>query len=187
MPEAVWAIRLLVLTGCRLREIQTLQWVHVVFDQSELRLPDSKTGAKIVQIGQAAVTVLKSIPRLADNPYVIAGRKRGGYLTDLQKPWRRIRKAAGLDGVRIHDLRHSFASDALEMGADLTMIGRMLGHSDIKTTSRYAHLKRENVRISTDKVAERISTVLAGRKETTIEADAIALAVSDDAEKQIAA
>ncbi|MFT9089924.1 MAG: tyrosine-type recombinase/integrase [Gluconacetobacter sp.] len=187
MPEAVWAIRLLVLTGCRLREIQTLQWVHVVFDQSELRLPDSKTGAKIVQIGQAAVTVLKSIPRLADNPYVIAGRKKGGYLTDLQKPWRRIRKAAGLDGVRIHDLRHSFASDALEMGADLTMIGRMLGHSDIKTTSRYAHLKRESVRLSTDKVAERISTVLAGRKETTIESDGIALAVSDDAEKQIAA
>ncbi|GAB31889.1 phage DNA recombinase [Acetobacter pasteurianus subsp. pasteurianus LMG 1262 = NBRC 106471] len=163
MPEAVWAIRLLVLTGCRLREIQTLQWSHVFFDQSELRLPDSKTGAKIVQIGQAAINVIKSIPRLKDNPYVITGRKKGGYLTDLQKPWRRIRKAAGLEGVRIHDLCHSFASDALEMGTDLTMIGRMLGHSDIKTTARYAHLKRENVRLSTNLVSEKISAALLGR------------------------
>ncbi|WP_456304855.1 tyrosine-type recombinase/integrase [Acetobacter oryzifermentans] len=162
MPEAVWAIRLLVLTGCRLREIQTLQWSHIFFDQSELRLPDSKTGAKIVQIGQAAINIIKSVPRLEDNPYVIAGRKKGGYLTDLQKPWRRIRKAAGLEDVRIHDLRHSFASDALEMGADLTMIGRMLGHSDIKTTARYAHLKRENVRLSTNLVSEKISAALLG-------------------------
>ncbi|WP_415479381.1 site-specific integrase [Acetobacter syzygii] len=162
MPEAAWAIRLLILTGCRLREIQTLQWSHVFFDRSELRLPDSKTGAKIVQIGQAAMNVIKSIPRLEDNPYVITGRKKGGYLTDLEKPWRRIRKAAGLDDVRIHDLRHSFASDALEMGADLTMIGRMLGHSDIKTTARYAHLKRENVRLSTNLVSEKISAALLG-------------------------
>ncbi|NHN89454.1 site-specific integrase [Acetobacter conturbans] len=160
MPEAAFAIRLLTLTGCRLREIQTLQWAHVFLDQAELRLPDSKTGAKIVQIGHAAVEILKSIPRLDDNPYVITGYKQGSYLTDLQRPWRRIRKTAGLGSVRIHDLRHSFASDALEMGADLTMIGRMLGHSDIKTTARYAHLKRENVKLSTDKVSERISSAL---------------------------
>jgi integrase len=160
MPEAARAIRLLALTGCRLREIQTLQWAHVWLDEAELRLPDSKTGAKTVQLGTAAVDVLKATPRLPDNPYVITGRKAGEYLTDLQKPWRRIRKAAGLDGVRLHDLRHSFASDALEMGADLTMIGRMLCHSDIKTTSRYAHLKRENVKRSTDQVAQRISSAL---------------------------
>ncbi|WP_342627086.1 tyrosine-type recombinase/integrase [Nguyenibacter vanlangensis] len=187
MPEAVWAIRLLALTGCRLREIQTLQWDHVYLDHAELRLPDSKTGAKIVQLGQAAVEVLKSILRVKDNPYVITGRKKGGHLTDLQKPWRRIRKAAGLDGVRIHDLRHSFASDALEMGADLTMIGRMLGHSDIKTTARYAHLKRENVRISTDKVAERISTVLSGRKDPSAEADAPVEGIAQEATTAIAA
>ncbi|MFT9455647.1 tyrosine-type recombinase/integrase, partial [Komagataeibacter saccharivorans] len=133
---------------------------HVWLDEAELRLPDSKTAAKTVQLGTAAVDVLKATPHLPDNPYVITGRKAGEYLTDLQKPWRRIRKAAGLDGVRLHDLRHSFASDALEMGADLTMIGRMLGHSDIKTTSRYAHLKRENVKRSTDQVAQRISSAL---------------------------
>lgn len=160
MPEAVGAIRLLALTGCRLREIQTLKWEHVWLSHSELRLPDSKTGAKIVQLGTAALDVLKTIPRIDGNPYVITGRKEGGYLTDLQKPWRRIRKQAGLEDVRIHDLRHSFASDALEMGADLTMIGRMLGHSDIKTTSRYAHLKRENVKLSTDLVSEKISAAL---------------------------
>ncbi|MFT9000062.1 MAG: hypothetical protein ABF976_09985 [Acetobacter syzygii] len=76
MLETIWAIWLLVLTGCLLRGIQTLQWSHIFFNQSELRLPDSKTGAKIVQIGQAAINVIKSIPHWEDNPYVITGRKK---------------------------------------------------------------------------------------------------------------
>ncbi|WP_456304407.1 tyrosine-type recombinase/integrase [Acetobacter okinawensis] len=101
-------------------------------------------------------------PPVRGQPLCHCRTEKGGYLTDLQKPWRRIRKAAGLEDVRIHDLRHSFASDALEMGADLTMIGRMLGHSDIKTTARYAHLKRENVRLSTNLVSEKISAALLG-------------------------
>jgi integrase len=159
-PEAVNALRLLALTGCRLSEIQKLKWEHVFFPERELRLPDSKTGAKIVQLGQAAVDVLTAIPRIKDNPYVITGRKEGCHLTDVQKPWRRVRQIAGLDSVRIHDLRHSFASDALEMGEDLTMIGRMLGHSDIKTTARYAHLKKTPVRTATDRVSGRIASVL---------------------------
>ncbi|GAN55721.1 site-specific integrase [Tanticharoenia sakaeratensis] len=159
-PEAVNALRLLALTGCRLSEIQKLKWEHVFFPERELRLPDSKTGAKIVQLGQAAVDVLTAIPRIKGNPYVITGRKEGGHLTDVQKPWRRVRQVAGLDGVRIHDLRHSFASDALEMGEDLTMIGRMLGHSDIKTTARYAHLKKTSVRTATDRVSGRIASIL---------------------------
>lgn len=161
VPEAANAIRLLALTGCRLSEIQKLRWEHVFLNARELRLPDSKSGAKIVQLGDATVAVLKSIERIADNPYVVTGEKKGAHLTDLQKPWRRIRKLAGLEDVRIHDLRHSFASDALELGEDLVMIGRMLGHKDIKSTMRYAHLKRDPVKVATNKVADKISLALA--------------------------
>ena len=106
---AIAAIRLLMLTGCRLSEIQKLRWEHVDLEAGELRLPDTKTGAKAVHLGDPAIAVLKGIARSDENPWVIAGRKPGSYLTDLQHPWRRIRARAGLDDVRIHDLRHSCA------------------------------------------------------------------------------
>lgn len=159
-PEAVNGIRLLLLTGCRLGEIQTLKWEYVDFDASVLRLPDSKTGAKIVPIGKAVIDVLRSIPERKDNPYVITGRLEGQYLSDIQKPWRRLRKRAGLDGLRIHDLRHSFASDALQLGQDLTMIGKLLGHTQVQTTARYAHLKTDPIRAAADKVSEAIAIAL---------------------------
>jgi integrase len=92
MPEAVNAFQLLLLTGCRLREIQRLKWEYVFLDEGVSRLPDSKNGARTVQLGESAVGLLKMI---AENPYVITGRKDGGHLTDLEKPWRRIRKEAG--------------------------------------------------------------------------------------------
>lgn len=126
-----------------------------------LRLPDSKTGAKVVPIGKAALDVLADIPRIEGNPYVITGKVEEQYLTDIQKPWRRIRMRAGLNTLRIHDLRHSFASDALQLGADLTMIGRLLGHTQVQTTARYAHLKTDPVRTTADKVADAIASALA--------------------------
>ena len=138
MQSAVNAIRLLILTGCRLTEIQTLKWDYV--EPHCLRLPDSKTGAKSVPIGPAVHDVLAGIERVPDNPFVIVGRINGQHLTDLQRPWRRIRKRAGLDDVRIHDLRHSFASRAVTGGEGLPMIGKLLGHSQVQTTARYAHL-----------------------------------------------
>jgi len=159
-PEAVNGIRLLLLTGCRLGEIQTLKWEYVDFDASVLRLPDSKTGAKIVPIGKAVIDVLRSIPKRKNNPYVITGWLEGQYLSDIQKPWRRLRKRAGLDGLRIHDLRHSFASDALQLGQDLTMIGRLLGHTQVQTTARYAHLKTDPIRAAADKVSDAIAIAL---------------------------
>ncbi len=169
-PEAANCIRLLLLTGCRLGEIQTLKWDFIDFDAGVLRLPDSKTGAKIVPIGQAVIDALKEIPKLKDNPYVITGRVEGQYLTDIQKPWRRLRKRAGLDGLRIHDLRHSFASDALQLGQDLTMIGRLLGHTQVQTTARYAHLKTDPIRAAADAVSEAIAAALANapKPETEI-------------------
>lgn len=160
-PEAAFCIRLLLLTGCRLSEIQTVKWHHVDYRNGLLRLPDSKTGAKLVPIGKAAIEVLKAIPKIDGNAYVITGRKEAQHLTDMQKPWRRLRKRAGLDDLRIHDLRHSFASDALQLGQDLTMIGRLLGHTQVQTTARYAHLKTDPVRAAADTVSGAVALALA--------------------------
>lgn len=166
-PEAANCIRLLLLTGCRLGEIQTLKWDYVDLEAGVLRLPDSKTGAKLVPIGLAAIEALKSIPKVKNNPYVITGRVEGQHLTDMQKPWRRLRKRAELDGLRIHDLRHSFASDALQLGQDLTMIGKLLGHTQVQTTARYAHLKTDPIRLAANNVSEAIATALSGPVDST--------------------
>ena len=153
---AVTAVRLLMLTGCRLNEIQTLQWEDVDLAAGELRLRDSKTGARMVPLSKAATAVLATLPRDADNPWVIAGKKPGAHLTDLQHPWRRIRARAELDDVRIHDLRHSFASRALALGESLPMIGKLLGHTQVQTTARYAHLANESVKASGSRIADSI-------------------------------
>ena len=154
--SAVVAIRLLMLTGCRLSEIQKLRWEYVDLDAGELRLPDTKTGGRAVPLAPSAVRLLTSLPRDDDNPWVIAGRKPGGHLTDLQHPWRRIRERAKLDGVRIHDLRHSFASRALALGEGLPMIGKLLGHTQVQTTARYAHLARDTVKASAARIGDSI-------------------------------
>ena len=99
---AVAAIRLLMLTGCQLSEIQKLRWEHVDLDVGELQLPDTKPGGRAVPLAPSAARLLESLPRDPDNPWVITGRKPGSHLTDLQHPWRRIRARAGLDDVRIH-------------------------------------------------------------------------------------
>jgi integrase len=155
MRPAVNAIRLLILTGCRLSEIQTLRWEHV--QGHVLHLPDSKTGAKKVYLGRAALEVLSRIERLPDNPFVITGRLPGQHLTDLQRPWRRIRSRAGLPDLRIHDLRHNFASHAVMNGEGLAVIGKLLGHAQVQTTARYAHFADDPIRDA----AERISALLA--------------------------
>ena len=99
---------------------------------------------------------LSALPRPEDNPWVIVGKNPGAHLTDLQKPWRRIRARAGLDDVRIHDLRHSFASRALALGESLPMIGKLLGHTQVQTTARYAHLANESVKASGSRVGDSI-------------------------------
>ena len=154
--SAVVAIRLLMLTGCRLSEIQKLKWEHADLEAGELRLPDTKTGGRAVPLAPSAVRLLESLPRDEDNPWVIAGRKPGSHLTDLQHPWRRIREKAELDDVRIHDLRHSFASRALALGEGLPMIGKLLGHTQVQTTARYAHLARDTVKASAARIGDSI-------------------------------
>jgi integrase len=157
---AIAAYRLLLLTGCRLGEIQKLEWKHVHLDLGELRLPDSKTGAKIVYLGRPAIDLLDALSRVDGNPYVIVGKKAGRYLADLQHPWQRIRKLAGLEDVRIHDLRHSFASGGLALGEGLPMIGKLLGHTQVQTTARYAHLAADPVRQAAHKIAQSIAATL---------------------------
>ena len=157
--SAIDAIWLLMLTGCRLNEIMTLKWSYVDPDARELRLPDSKTGAKTVHLGTAAVDRIEKINKLEDNDFVITGKKIGGHLTDLQHPWRRIRKEADLDDVRLHDLRHSFASRGLIVGEGLPMIGKLLGHSQIQTTARYAHLASDPIKSAADRIADGISAL----------------------------
>lgn len=157
---AIAAFRLLLLTGCRLREIQTLKWAYVDLDEHQINLPDSKTGAKTVHLGEAAVELLKKLPQGDGNPHVIAGKFKDTHLTDLQRPWRRIRKAAGLDNVRIHDLRHTFASGGLLVGESLPMIGKLLGHTQVQTTARYAHLANDPIKAAATRISERLAAAL---------------------------
>ncbi len=159
MPSAVAAIRLLMLTGCRLSEILTLRWDYVDMEAGQLCLADSKSGAKIVHLGEPALAVLRGIERAEGNPWVIVGRRRGRHLADLQNAWRRIRAEAGLDDVRIHDLRHSFASGGLLVGEGLPMIGKLLGHTQVQTTARYAHLAADPVKAAANRISERIAEV----------------------------
>lgn len=156
---AIAAIRLLMLTGCRLSEIMNLRWVDVALEAAKLRLPDSKTGARVVHLGEPAVAVLRAIARREGNPWVITGRRPGSRLASLHFPWGRIRKRAGLEDVRLHDLRHSYASGGLLVGEGLPMIGRLLGHSQVQTTARYAHLADDPVKAAADRIAGRIAKV----------------------------
>ena len=151
------AIRLLILTGCRRNEILTLEWEDVDLEAGELRLRDSKTGPRVVPLSTAAVSVLAALPRVPGNPWVITGAKPGGRLSNLNEHWLRIRERAGLEGVRLHDLRHSFASRALALGESLSTIGRLLGHGQVTTTARYAHLARDAVKASASRVGDSIA------------------------------
>jgi integrase len=161
-PWIVASIRLLTFTGARLSEILTLEWEHVNEERGLLMLPDSKTGRKAVHLNAPALGVLQAIPRLEGNPYVICGEKGGRHLVNLEKPWRRIRAAAQLDDVRLHDLRHSFASVGASSGHSLVVIGKMLGHSQPSTTARYAHLADDPVKAASDAVGARIAAAMDG-------------------------
>ncbi len=158
----VVALRLLMLTGCRRNEILTLRWEDVDLEAGELRLRDAKTGARSVALSPSARRVLEGLQRLPDNPWVIAGSRPGGRVSNINNAWLVIRARAGLEDVRIHDLRHSFASRALALGESLPMIGKLLGHRKVQTTARYAHLERDSVKASAARVAESLRADLAG-------------------------
>jgi integrase len=140
-PFATAAIRLLILTGARLREILNAQWAQLDLERGILFLSDSKTGRKPIYLGPAALSVLTALPRLAGNPHIIAsGMRDGRPRVSLDAPWAAATRAAGLDGLRIHDLRHSFASIGVDASLGLPIVGKILGHTNQATTQRYAHL-----------------------------------------------
>ena len=159
-PVAVAAIRLLLLTGCRKNEILSLQWDDVDRVTGELRLKDTKSGARRVPLTPAVEAVLSGIPRSDDSSWVIPGRRPDRRLGAIHQVWMRLRARAGLDDVRLHDLRHAYASRALALGAGLPMIGRLLGHATVSATARYAHLSRDSEKASAARVGGSIGKAI---------------------------
>ena len=154
--RAAAALRLIMLTGCRVGEVLTLKWSDIDRKSGEFRLRDAKTGARMVPLTPTALQVLAGIVRVRRSPWVFAGKRRDRHLSDLRPYWHRVRERADVEDVRIHDLRHSFASRALALGLALPMIGRLLGHTDIGSTARYAHLSREAEKIAVARVGDSI-------------------------------
>lgn len=146
--HAAAAIRLLIFTGARRGEILALRWAWIDETAGVARLPDSKTGKKILHLPPPALEVLARLPRLEGNAHVVCGKKPGAALVGLPHIWERVRRQAGLEGVRLHDLRHSFASAAANAGTSLLVIGKLLGHTQYATTQRYAHLAADPIRLA---------------------------------------
>jgi integrase len=167
-PFAVAGIRLLILTGARLREILDAQWQHIDFERGILFLPDSKRGRKPVYLNAPALEVLSGLPRIEGNPHIIAGLKDGAPRADLKKPWAGVTKASGLDGLRIHDLRHSFASIGAGASLGLPIIGKLLGHTQAATTHRYAHLDSDPMRRAAETIGATIAAAMGGASSNVV-------------------
>lgn len=158
-PQITGAIRLLLLTGCRLREILNLHWSEVDTERGLLHLPDSKTGRKVVFLSGAALNVLASLPRRG--ACIIPGDHPDKPRHDLKKPWKHIRKEAGLEDVRLHDLRHTHAPIGAASGLGLPIVGKLLGHKSTATTQRYAHLADDPVRRGAEVIGAELEKALA--------------------------
>ena len=165
-PAAAAALRLLLFTGCRLREILHLRWEHVDFERGCLFLPDSKSGRKTVILNAPALAVLNALERVG--PYVVSGDDPAQPRNDLKRPWDAVTKRAGLVGVRLHDLRHTYASFGAGGGLGLPIIGRLLGHAQTATTARYAHLDNDPLRRASEAIAARIAAALEGNQQANI-------------------
>ena len=161
--QAAAAIRLLLFTGARSSEITGLRWDWI--RGARAVLPDSKTGPKAVQLPPPARAVLNGLPR--QGRFVFPNRKGDGPMTDLGLRWHKLRDLAGLDGVRIHDCRHTFASHAVMSGLDLYTVGRLLGHADTASTERYAHLADEHVRKAAGRISGIVNDAMTGSGKET--------------------
>jgi len=158
-PMSAWALQLLAHTGLRKDEIISLKWPMIDWQHAVFNLPDTKTGQRSVPVSSQVMGLLREIKEHTGQPrsgYVIHSRT-GRRLTSLNKTWERIRVMAGISDVRLHDLRHSFASDALMDGVPLAIIGKILGHRQATTTQRYAHLSDRVVRDAIEQTSARIA------------------------------
>lgn len=182
-PASAAALRLFILTGARLREILHLEWSMVDLERGLLLLPDSKTGQKTIILNAPAQMVLSELPHV--DRYVIPGKPRklpNGKMesrprSDLKRPWRMIRKRAGLAAqadnpsfrVRIHDLRHTHASIGVGANLGLPIVGKLLGHTQSRTTERYAHLEADPLRKASNAIGKRISEAMGDSEPPTAE------------------
>jgi integrase len=170
------AIRLLMLTGMRKSEVLTLKWADVDTERGWVRLSDSKTGAKTVPIGAPALALLAELPRADGNPYVLpaarqrkAGREGTGHFVQVQTTWATVSRVAGIEDLRLHDLRHAFASIGAIGGDSLFILGKLLGHADAATTQRYAHLATDPLRAVADRISGQVAAALGGKTANVLD------------------
>ena len=160
-PHIVAIVRLLMLTGCRVGEVAALEWDWI--RGKRIHLPDSKSGPRTVWLSSAARAVIDAIPRYRDDcPFLFPARPSTRHIEQFEYQWHRIRNEAGLPGLRLHDLRHSWASTAAMNGVDMVTIAKLLGHALVETTERYTHLSDRSVADAADRVSNRIHAALAG-------------------------
>jgi integrase len=160
---AIAGIRLMVMTGCRRQEILSLKKEYIDFEGPKLRLLDSKTGAKEVPLGTGALELLEHLCGLSSSHYVLPSHQDDKHFVGVPKIWAAIRKAIGMEEVRLHDLRHTFASVAATSGESLLMIKAILGHKDQATTQRYAHLQDDPVKAVADRTSATIAAAMLGK------------------------
>jgi integrase len=163
--HSIAAIRLLILTGARLRELLHAKWEHVDIERGMIFLPDSKSGKKPIYLSTAAAAILSALPGVDENPYLFPGEKDGQPRADLKRPWEAVSEAAGLKRVRLHDLRHSFASVGAGASLGLPIIGKLLGHRQPSTTQRYAHLDADPMRRAVETIGSAIGAAMVGKKQ----------------------
>jgi integrase len=159
-PVAVAALRFLMFTGWREQEALTLRWDAVDFSCGMVTLEDTKAGRSTRALPAAALELIAEQPKLEGSPFVFPGKVQGKPLQEIQRLWYAVRAAAGLDGVRLHDLRHSVASFAAAQGHSLFLIGKLLGHKDQRSTARYAHLADDARKTMADSVGAAIDDAL---------------------------
>ena len=162
-PLATAAVRLLLLTGARRNEILSLRWEYIDAERGIATLPDSKTGFKVLQLSAPALAVLESLPHFDE--WVFPADSASGHMMSLQKPWAALLKESGLSGWRLHDLRHAFASMMVNSGASLPIVGKILGHNNVSTTARYAHLEQNPARKAAEDAAEKIAKALQSKPQ----------------------
>jgi integrase len=160
-------VRLLIFTGARLGEIRTARWDWIDQETGDLRLPDSKTGAKVVHLPAPALAVLAQLPRVEGNPHVIAGAGKAP-IAETFGFWAGVREAAGLADVRLHDLRHSFASVGASSGLGLPIIGKLLGHAHASTTQRYSHIASDPAKAAANQIGSVIDAAMSGREPAAV-------------------
>jgi integrase-like protein len=163
-PFALAAVKLAIFTGARRGELLTLQWEHVDRERGVARVPEHKTdrgGAKTISLNASAVAILDRLPRMEGNPYVFPSVTRdGGHMVRVHDAWSAIRTAAGIEDVRLHDLRHSHASVGVSAGVSLPIVGKLLGHTVAQTTQRYAHVAPDPVREASELIGARLAAAM---------------------------